>query len=97
MFVVLLEATTQAVKGRTAGDRHMVMAIVDGDEAACVERATAELARQGWNAIEYQRHGKLAADIANSGQVDATLSDAIASAEESGLALVTYEKTTRPS
>jgi hypothetical protein len=97
MFVVLLEATTQAVMGRTAGDRHLVMAIVDGEESTCAQRATAELARQGWTAIECKRHGRLATDIANSGQISAALADAIASAEETGLAFVIYEKTTRPS
>lgn len=87
MFVVLIEATTQAENGRRLGDRHAVIAIVDCEESECMTRAAVELESRGWSAVECKRYGAVVADA----PADGPLAAAIADAKDSGIALVVYD------
>lgn len=90
MFSALIEATTPEASGRKAGDRHMIVAVVDDDEQGCASRAVAELKARGWTAIDVKRIGPVVESEPTARPT--YIAGAVADAGETGFGPVVYEK-----
>ena len=94
MFAVLLVAIRTASDDRWVAGKYKIIAVVDGEAEACVNRTLSELGARGWTSIEVERVAPVIPP--DDGSLPGYISSAVEDAENYGFGLVVYENPARP-